>query len=196
MSSAAPFEAVIDSATGVGKTYILAGAMELLAATSDVRDFVVITPGRTILEKTRDNFTPGHPKSLLAPMSFSPVVITTENFATPAMRSAMDDETAGEDLPLHGPVADQAADQGRRARRTSSRRASARSSTPTSRRPSSSSSFADEHHCYYGPAFSAAVRDLDPWLLVGLTATPAKTDAGGADHLPLPARPRRSRTSS
>lgn len=34
--------------------------------------------------------------------------------------------------------------------------------------------FADEHHTYYGPAFSKAVRDLKPWVLVGLTATPDK----------------------
>lgn len=34
--------------------------------------------------------------------------------------------------------------------------------------------FADEHHAYYGPAFSAAVRDLDPWVLLGLRATPDK----------------------
>ena len=33
---------------------------------------------------------------------------------------------------------------------------------------------ADEHHCYYGPGFSAAVRDLTPHALVGLTATPHK----------------------
>jgi len=88
-----PFEAVIDSATGVGKTYILTGSMELFAATYGVRDFVVVTPGRTILDKTRDNFTPGHAKSLLGPMSFRPVVITSDNFATPAMRSAMDDDS-------------------------------------------------------------------------------------------------------
>src|SRR5436190_118973 len=81
-----PFEAVIDSATGVGKTYILTGAMELFAASYEVRDFVVVTPGRTILEKTIENFTPGHPKSLLGPMSFQPVVVTAENFATPTMR--------------------------------------------------------------------------------------------------------------
>ena len=49
-----PFEAVIDSATGVGKTYVLTGAMEMLAAAHGVRDFAVITPGRTILDKTRD----------------------------------------------------------------------------------------------------------------------------------------------
>ena len=88
-----PFEAVIDSATGVGKTYILAGAMELFAMAHEVRDFVVVTPGRTILQKTRDNFTPGHAKSLLGPMSFRPVVITADDFNTPVMRAAMDDPT-------------------------------------------------------------------------------------------------------
>src|SRR5207245_555510 len=87
----APFEAVIASATGVGKTYILIGAVELFAAAYGVRDFVIVTPGRTILNKTKDNFTPGHPKSLLAPMGFQPIVITSDNFNSPAMRSAMDD---------------------------------------------------------------------------------------------------------
>ena len=108
-----PFEAVIDSATGVGKTYILAGAMELFAIADGVRDFVIVTPGRTILEKTRDNFTPGHPKSLLGPMSFAPVVDHAENFNTPAMRAAMDDDDAGQGLPLHGPVAHRARVEGR-----------------------------------------------------------------------------------
>ena len=83
-----PFEAVFDVATGVGKTYILAGAVELLVAAHGVRDFVIVTPGSTILTKTRDNFTPGHPKSLLDSMSFQPVVVTTENFASPSMRAA------------------------------------------------------------------------------------------------------------
>jgi type III restriction enzyme len=87
-----PFEAVIDVATGVGKTYVLAGAMEMLIAAHKVRDFVIVTPGRTILDKTRNNFTPGHAKSLLEPMSFEPIVITVDNFNTPAMRSAMDDK--------------------------------------------------------------------------------------------------------
>ncbi len=81
-ASEPPFEAVVDVATGVGKTYIMAGAMEFLVGGHGVTDFVIITPGSTILNKTRDNFTPGHPKSLLEPMSFQPVVITTENFAT------------------------------------------------------------------------------------------------------------------
>jgi type III restriction enzyme len=168
---ASPFEAVIDSATGVGKTYILIGAMELFAAAYGVRDFVVVTPGRTILNKTKDNFTPGHPKSLLGPMSFQPVVITSDNFNTPAMRAAMDDalrvkvylftvqalinpesnvarkthkfqEGLGEEFYAHLQSIEQLV------------------------------VFADEHHTYYGPTFSKAVRDLKPWVLLGLTATP------------------------
>src|SRR5687768_4997088 len=78
-----PFEAVVDVATGVGKTYVLAAAIEYLAA-EGVRDFAVITPGRTILDKTVANFTPGHRKSLLKGMDARPVVITSENFATAA----------------------------------------------------------------------------------------------------------------
>ena len=34
--------------------------------------------------------------------------------------------------------------------------------------------FADEHHTYYGNAFSGAVRNLRPRVLLGLTATPNK----------------------
>jgi type III restriction enzyme len=86
----APFECVIDSATGVGKTYILAAAIEYYAALG-VRNFAVIAPGRTILNKTVANFTPGHAKSLLDGMDVEPIVITAENFNTAAMRAEMDD---------------------------------------------------------------------------------------------------------
>ncbi len=83
-------EAVVDIATGVGKTYVLASAIEYLAQ-DGVRNFAVITPGCTILNKTVGNFTAGHPKSLLGGMDVHPVVITSDNFKTPAMRAAMDD---------------------------------------------------------------------------------------------------------
>jgi type III restriction enzyme len=168
-----PFEAVIDVATGVGKTYILAGAMEMLVAAHGVRDFVIVTPGRTILEKTRDNLTPGHPKSLLGPMSFQPVVVTAENFATPAMRAAMDD---GSQVKVYlFTVQSLIRPQSKQARRTHKFQeglgtefyAHLQQTMPLV-------VFADEHHTYYGPAFSKAVRDLDPWVLVGLTATPHK----------------------
>lgn len=168
-----PFEAVLDLATGVGKTYVLAATMELFVAAWGVSDFVVITPGRTILEKTRDNLTPGHPKSLLGPMSFSPVVVTAENFATPAMRAAMDDPTKVKVYLFT--VQSLIKPQSKAGRRTHKFQeglgaefyAHLKATTPLV-------VFADEHHVYYGPAFSNAVRGLDPWVLVGLTATPHK----------------------
>ncbi|WP_298795643.1 DEAD/DEAH box helicase family protein [uncultured Pseudonocardia sp.] len=168
-----PFEVVIDSATGVGKTYVLTGSMELLVAAYGVRDFAVVTPGRTILDKTRDNFTPGHLKSLLGPMSFEPVVITADNFNTPAMRAAMDD---GSRIKIY----------------LFTVQSLIRPDTKSARKVHKFQEglggefyahlqavtdlvvFADEHHCYYGPSFSAAIRDLSPWVLVGLTATPDK----------------------
>jgi type III restriction enzyme len=164
---------VIDSATGVGKTYILTGSMELFAAVYGVRDFVIVTPGRTILTKTFDNFTPGHPKSLLSPMSFRPVVITSDNFATPAMRSAMDDDSQVKVYLFT--VQALIKPESKTGRRTHKFQEGLGTEFYAHLQGIKNLVvFADEHHCYYGPAFSKAVRDLDPWVLVGLTATPDK----------------------
>jgi type III restriction enzyme len=43
----APFEGVVDSATGMGKTYIFAGTMEYLALAEGVRNFALIAPSRS-----------------------------------------------------------------------------------------------------------------------------------------------------
>jgi type III restriction enzyme len=168
-----PFEAVIDSATGVGKSYILAGAMEMFVAAYDVRDFVIITPGRTILDKTRDNFSPGHAKSLLGPMSFQPVVITSDNFATPAMRAAMDDDTQ---VKIYLFTVQSLTKPDTKVGRKTHKFQEGLGTEFYGHLQLSEKLvvFADEHHCYYGPAFSKAVRDVDPWVLIGLTATPDK----------------------
>src|SRR6266567_2344305 len=166
-----PFEVVLDLATGVGKTYVLTGAMELLVGTREVSDFVVVTPGRTILDKTKDNFTPGHPKSLLGPMSFEPVVITAENFATPAMRDAMDDSSQVKVYLFT--VQSLIRPESKIGRKTHKFQEGLGTEFYAHlQRTKPLVGFADEHHTYYGPAFSKAVRDLDPWVLVGLTATP------------------------
>lgn len=166
-----PFEAVIDSATGVGKTYILAGAMEFFAIAHEVRDFVIVTPGRTILDKTRDNFTLGHRKSLLGPMSFRPVVITADNFNTPVMRAAMDDPT--EVKVYLFTVQSLIKPESKVGRKTHKFQEGLGTEFYAHLQATERLVvFADEHHTYYGPAFSKAVRDLQPWVLVGLTATP------------------------
>jgi type III restriction enzyme len=170
---AAPLEAVVDVATGVGKTYILAGSMELLAAAHEVRDFVVVVPNNTILRKTVDNFTPGHPKSLLGPMSFQPVVVTTENFATPAMRSALkDSERVKVYVFTVQSLLSPESKPGMRVHKFQEGLGTEFYTHLQGVDPLVV--FADEHHSYYGEKWSAAVRELRPWVLLGLTATPDK----------------------
>lgn len=169
-----PFEAVIVSATGVGKTYILGGAMELFVSAYGVRDFVVVTPGRTILEKTQQNFTPGASKSLSGSLSFAPVVITADNFATPAMREAMTDESRVKVyiFTVQSLIKPQQSKSGRKTHKF--QEGLGTEFYAHLQEVSNLVVFADEHHTYYGPAFSNAVRDLSPWVLLGLTATPDK----------------------
>jgi type III restriction enzyme len=147
--------------------------MELLAGANRVRHFVVVTPGRTILEKTQDNFTPGHPKSLLGPMSFQPVMITSENFNTPVMRSAMDDPSQVKVYLFT--VQSLIKPESKVGRKTHKFQEGLGTEFYAHLQATERLVvFADEHHTYYGPAFSKAVRDLNPWVLVGLTATPDK----------------------
>ncbi|HZN15566.1 MAG TPA: DEAD/DEAH box helicase family protein [Acidimicrobiales bacterium] len=168
----APFEAVVDSATGVGKTYILAAAIEYLAA-KGTRNFAIVAPGLTILRKTVANFTEGGAKSLTGPMNIQPVVITSEDFDTAAMRAEMDDPDRVKLFIF-------------------SVQALTKPTTKVGKRTHKFQEglgaafyehldalddlvvFADEHHLYYGEAFSAAIRDLTPHAIVGLTATPHK----------------------
>lgn len=167
-----PLEAILDIATGVGKTFVMAAAMEYLAQ-DGVRNFAVIAPGRTILDKTVGNFTPGHPKSLLGGMDVDPVVITSENFATPAMRTAMDD---AEQVKLFiftvQALLRPESTVGRRTHKFQEGLGQAFYAHLQDLKDLVI--FADEHHTYYGPAFSTAVRDLRPRILLGLTATPHK----------------------
>ncbi len=167
-----PFEAVVDAATGVGKTYILGATIDYFAA-QGTRNFAVITPGRTILEKTQANFTRGHPKSLLDGMSVEPVVITSENFNSPVMREAMDDP---EQVKLYiftvQALTKPTTKAGRKTRKFQEGLGEAFYDHLDAQ--DDLIVFADEHHCYYGKAFSSAVRDLTPYALVGLTATPHK----------------------
>lgn len=166
----APFRCVVDSATGVGKTFILAAALEYFAG-EGTRNFAVITPGRTILEKTRANFTAGSPKSLLGGMEVEPVVITSENFSSAAMRAAMDDE---EQVKLYiftvQSLTRPGSKQGKRTHAFNEGLGEAFYAALQG--AEDLVVFADEHHTYFGPRFSEAVADLHPRVLIGLTATP------------------------
>jgi len=163
-----PFEAVVDAATGVGKTYIIAAAIEYYAERGH-RNFAVVTPGRTILEKTLANFTAGHPKSLLDGMEVEPLLVTSENFATV-------DHAEPERVRLYVfTVQSLTKPSGKQGKRTHAFHESLGDAFyATLQGFDDLVLFADEHHVYYGPSFSDAVRDLQPHALIGLTATPHK----------------------
>jgi len=172
-----PFECIVDSATGVGKTYVMAGLVEYLAgAQRPARNFLLLAPGRTIRDKSIQNFTPGHGKSLTAAMRSRPYLVTSENFATPATFKAMSDPSVTKLYVFTVQALTSATGDGR--------------ATHEYQEDLGGSFFdflaglddlvilADEHHCYRGPAFSRTISSLAPELVVGLTATPVKADEG------------------
>ena len=170
-----PYECIVDSATGVGKTYVMAGMMEYLAgAVTPVRNFLLLAPGRTIRDKSILNFTPGNPKSLRHMMRSDPYVITANNFDAQSTRIAIDDPTVTKLYIFTVQALTSATGEGR--------------ATHVPLENLGMSFFdhlarlddlvilADEHHCYRGPAFSRTIRDLKPELVVGMTATPVRAD--------------------
>lgn len=170
-----PFECVIDSATGVGKTYILVGGIEYLAA-QGARNFVVIAPGSTIRDKTIAHFTPGHRKSLLASMESKPYVVTADNFDTAATRAVLDDDSRVKVYVFT--VQSLTAPTTKQGRKTHEfREGLGAGFYHHLSQLDDLIVFADESHCYYGPAFSNAINDLEPFAIVGLTATPDRRTA-------------------
>lgn len=171
-----PFEVVCDLATAVGKTYLAAGLIEYLAE-AGVRNILIVVPGSTILNKTVANFTPGAGKSLTASMSADPLVITSENFNTGRVASALDNEHR---VKLYVFTVQSLI----RPKAKTSRKVRSQQEwlgTGLYQRLKAADDLvviADEHHVYSekAKAFHDAVRDLDPMALVGLTATPAKAD--------------------
>lgn len=172
---AAPFECIVDSATGVGKTYVIAGLIEYFAGLETPgRNFLLLAPGRTIRDKSINNFSPGHRKSLTGAMESEPFVITADNFKSPVTRKVMEDRSRTKLFIFTVQALTSKTGEGR--------------STHEYQEWLGGSLFdwlanlddlvilADEHHCYRGKAFSKTITDLLPELVVGLTATPAKTD--------------------
>lgn len=166
----APFEGVCDCATGVGKTYIMVGAIDYFAA-EGVRNFVIVAPGKTILNKTVANFTRSHRRSLVEGMSVDPVLVTADNFNSAAMREAMDDP---QQVKVFIFTVQSLIDPRTTASRKTRKFQEGLGEAFYDHLKQADDLFvlADEHHSYYGPAFSNAIRKLDPWALIGLTATP------------------------
>ncbi|GAA1114466.1 DEAD/DEAH box helicase [Arthrobacter flavus] len=175
-----PFEGVVDSATGVGKTYVLAATIDYLAQSRGWNNFVIVVPGRTILTKTIANFTPGSPRDLTNLLGVKTVLVTSENFDTPEMASIMDDSTIVKVYVLTVQTLIQPTTKVNRRTRTFTEGLGAEFYEWLVN-ADDLVVLADEHHLYYGEKFSDAVRGLIPRAIVGLTATPSSKTP--ADHI-------------
>ncbi|MBL8777545.1 MAG: DEAD/DEAH box helicase family protein [Acidimicrobiales bacterium] len=171
-------EIVCDLATATGKTYIAAGVIDYLAA-AGTRNVLIVCPGTTILTKTVTNFTPGSAK-FVAGLEVRPTVITAEDFARGSVSESL---RSSEDFKLFVFNVQQllrpTANTSRRVRDYDENLGA--SLYEHLRSVPDLVVIADEHHSYFGPQFSRAVRDLSPQALIGLTATPdPRTDP---DHI-------------
>jgi len=165
-------ELVADLATGVGKTYIAGGLLDYLQQ-QGVRNVVIITPGSTIQRKTVANLTPGHPKYLRG-LQCRPVVITLDDVETGTVGQALRDPDKFKVfvLTVQSLLRPDTKDN-RRAHRPHEMLGEALSAYLAG--CGDLVVIADEHHTYFGSTakrFQAAVEDLNPTVVVGLTATP------------------------
>lgn len=71
---------VMNLATGVGKTYLMAAFIEYLRR-QGVGNVVIVTPGKTVQAKTVQNFTPGTHR-YIAGAELPPDVVTPQNYST------------------------------------------------------------------------------------------------------------------
>ncbi len=170
----APFEGVVDSATGVGKTYVFAAALDYLARVRGVRNFVLIAPSRVILDKSIDQFTAGHDKAIIGEVETPVHLVTATTFASPATVAAMEDPSK---IKLYvftvQALLKPKSDQDKKTHKFNENLGTG--FYKALQAADDLVIFADEHHAYTGPEFSKAVRELEPMALVGLTATPHKT---------------------
>ena len=165
----APVEVVIDIATAVGKTYVAAGLIDYAVA-QGARNFAIVAPSRSILEKTKTNFTPGSRKEVRG-RSTKPLVISSDDFTSGAVKAALEDDGV---VKLFVFTVQQLIKPNEKTSRRvrEFQEGLGEGLYDYLRGVSDLIVIADEHHTYFGPKFSAAIRDLNAAALVGLTATP------------------------
>ncbi|WP_215522882.1 DEAD/DEAH box helicase [Varibaculum prostatecancerukia] len=183
---------VLNLATGVGKTYLMAAFVEYLRR-QGVGNVMIVTPGKTVQAKTVQNFSPGSPR-YIAGSGVPPQVVTPQDYSAWVARQNGPAQLAfGREVPLlafifniqqliapksvdgdtHGGTQD--------AMRRKPRRfdESAGVLFDYLKNLDDLVVIADESHLYGASAvaFNAALKELDPAAAIGLTASvDRKTD--------------------
>ena len=183
---------VLNLATGVGKTYLMAAFVEYLRR-QGVGNVVIVTPGKTVQAKTVQNFTPGSPR-YIAGSPVPPEVVTPQDYsAWIARQNGAARLSFGREVPVlafifniqqliapkeaegdtHGATQD--------AMRRKPRRFDENAGVLFDylKNLDDLVVIADESHLYGSSAvaFNAALKELDPAAAIGLTASvDKKTD--------------------
>lgn len=168
-------EFIADLATGVGKTFLMSSLIEYLAQ-QGVRHVLVVTPGSTIQRKTLSNFDEASEK-YVAGADIEPHIITPENFQAAAVGTVLRDAGRLKVFVFNVQQLIRPTDKASRKVRTEDENLGDALYSHLKGRDDLFV-IADEHHVYHekAKAFSAAIRELNPVALVGLTATPDKAD--------------------
>lgn len=177
---------VMDMATGAGKTYVMAAFIEYLRR-NGVRNVVVVTPGLVVQTKTVANFTRGSGK-FIEGAALDPVVITPDNYKSMAAgRTEAEQQSASsvfvfniQQLIAPKKMEGETKGGGKQATARGIRKYSEYAGVLYDDLAAMDDLvvIADENHLYSASAasFHAAIADLNPAMLVGLTASADKDD--------------------
>ncbi len=170
-------EMVADLATGVGKTFLMSSLIEYLAQ-QGVRHVLVVTPGSTIQRKTLANFDAASAKYVPG-ADIQPFVVTPDNFQAASVGTVLRDPRRLKVFVFNVQQLIRPSDKVSRKVRDEDENLGAALYSHLER-ADDLFVIADEHHVYHEKArsFSAAIRELNPVALVGLTATPDPADHG------------------
>lgn len=176
ISGGAKFQEMIaDLATGVGKTFLMSSLIEYLAH-QGVRHVLVVTPGSTIQRKTLANFDAASSK-YVGGADIVPFVVTPDNFQAANVGAILRDPKRLKVFVFNVQQLIRPTDNVSRKVRSEDENLG---SALYAQLEAAEDLFviADEHHIYHekAKAFSAAIRNLHPQGLIGLTATPNKAD--------------------
>ena len=177
---------VMNMATGVGKTYLMAAFMEYLRL-QGVGNVVIITPGKVVQAKTIQNFTHGSPRYIEG-SQVPPEIVTPQDYSAWIARvNGTSKLSYGRDVPelafifniqqLIAPTDDEGSTHGedRQSQRRKPRRYDENAGILFDYLKDLEDLvvIADESHLYgvSAAAFHKALEELDPAACIGLTAS-------------------------
>ena len=178
-------------ATGVGKTRLMGAMIAYLASVKNIRDFVLLAPNTTILEKlVREFSNPSDPKYVFRGISeFAnqpPTIVTSENFDEGyGVRNEWVDQSdlfGGEDIHIYIFNISMINRDDGRMRSPREMIVGGMSYFEYLSKIEKLVVFMDEAHRYRAPSSSKAIDELKPILGIEMTATP-QAEVGGRSVL-------------